>query len=460
LLLPSFLPSFLPFLKDFFAPQRGAGFRFFRSAGKPALPFEAGPVCVWALVFPSFCHRGVIMTRHSFVGFVVSFMLAAGAAQGAEIGQLISVVPGVFAAREGKTIPLALRSPVEPSDVISTDATGRARILFNDDSTVAIGGNTRLEMRDFADSGEKPVFDAHLMQGVARVVTGRVVEMNPSGFRVTTPEAHVGIRGTIISLRTANGVTTVYVENTTREVYVNDVRIPGGEKITLPGDPLRHEPIQPEDRRGLGRDLAFLGGRGVAAAAPEPGMTERLPAETPLAYVSADGGAAPPDTPLKNLTLGTDLAGSSLGPLTGFVSGSLASLDTLHSGDFIGNFSFEINLSSGAITNATLSGSASIAFDTQTSTTGALIVNFVGGTGSVDVVYGTYDIHNFTESGVNLFNGSPLDPTTAAQSYMKGLADPRTIPNGGTVPANYGIDYGSGPYYEYDFGGGSGTMSR
>jgi hypothetical protein len=419
------------------------------------------------------------MARHTFVGSatgsvrmgavrlkvcgfaarLVSFlclMLAAGVAR-AEIGQLISVVPGVFAAREGKSVPLALHSPVEASDVIRTDATGRARILFNDDSTVAIGGDTSLEMRDFADSGAKPVFDVHLMQGVARVVTGRVVEMNPSGFRVTTPEAHVGIRGTIVSLRSANGVTTVYVENTTREVHVNDIPIPGGQKIILPGDSPHSEPITPEDRRGLGRDLAVLGGNGVAAAAPEPEMTERLPAETPLAYVSADGGTAPPDTPLKTLPLVTDLAGSSLGPLTGFVSGSLAT--SVSGSDFAGKFSFEIDLSSGAISNATLSGSGTaIAYLSGSSTTGTLIVNFVGGTGSVDAAWGFYSIHNFTESGVNQFDGVALNSATAANSLLKGGSDPRIIPNGGSVSVDYHIEYGGGDYYDY--GAGSGTMRR
>ncbi|MDR1163232.1 MAG: FecR family protein [Candidatus Accumulibacter sp.] len=537
------------------------------------------------------------------LAFFLCLTFAASAAIAAEIGQVIRVVPGAFVTREGKTIPLAVHSPVEVTDTLTTDATGRLRILFNDDSTVAIGSNTSLDLRDYADSGSKPVFDLHLMQGVARVVTGRVVEMNPSGFKVTTPEAHVGIRGTIISMRSMNGVTTVYVENTTREVYVNDIRVPGGQKITLPDDPLRTEPIQPEDRRELGRDLAFLGGRGVAAAAPELEMVVRIPTDPPLAYVNADSGTASPDTPLKtlplspllpggslafgptlgsgyvsglltsgwggassyadfsfnvnlgtgavtnaemhNLTLvgsvyqqfdavggagtmiagttvfngftghaitydtalpatpamiypivsaGTDLTVTSgtlgvLGspvsgsyavdsmvwspvdtgtlagmwgvmppiPTTGIVSGNLFSTTYVGVGAFNPSFSFEIDLISGNISNGTLSGVGTVA--TSSLGTGTLDVSFTGGAGGL--IGSTYLI---TFTGVtgdfnDGFSSLPLDPSTLADSSMKGPVDPRIVHNGGMVPADYGILYNGGADH-YDFGTGVGTMVK
>ncbi|MDR1276295.1 MAG: FecR family protein [Candidatus Accumulibacter sp.] len=529
------------------------------------------------------------------MSFAVCLFLSSGAVIAAEIGQVIRVVPGAFVTRAGKTIPLAVHSPVEVTDVVSTDATGRLRVLFNDDSTVAVGSNTSLDLRDYADSGSKPVFDVHLMQGVARVVTGRVVEMNPSGFKVTTPEAHVGIRGTIISMRSMNGVTTVYVENTTREVYVNDIRVPGGQKITLPDDPLRTEPIQPEDRRELGRDLAFLGGRGVAAAAPEPEMVVRIPTDPPLAYVNADSGTASPDTPLKTLPLGdllslgpmplgsgyvsgtlasgwggvssyadfafnvnlgtgavsnaemhnlalvgsvyqqfdavggagtmiagttvfngftghaitydtatpanpaqifpivsagTDLTVTSgtlgvLGspvsgsyavdaimwipadtgtltgtwgvmppmPTTGVVSGTLFSATYAGPGAFNPSFSFEIDLISGNISNGTLSGVGTV--NTSSLGTGTLDVSFTGGAGSVSM--GIYSIAFTGVAGD--FGGVVLDPSTLADSSMKGPVDPRIVHNGGMVPADYHIEYNSGADH-YDYGTGVGTMVK
>ncbi|MDR1276943.1 MAG: FecR family protein [Candidatus Accumulibacter sp.] len=366
------------------------------------------------------------------LAFFLCLFLSSGAAVAAEIGQVIRVVPGAFVTRAGKTIPLAVHSPVEVTDVVSTDATGRLRVLFNDDSTVAVGSNTSLDLRDYADSGSKPVFDVHLMQGVARVVTGRVVEMNPSGFKVTTPEAHVGIRGTIISMRSMNGVTTVYVENTTREVYVNDIRVPGGQKITLPDDPLRTEPIQPEDRRELGRDLAFLGGRGVAAAAPEPEMVVRIPTDPPLAYVNADSGTASPDTPLKTLPLGDSLSLGAMPLGTGYVSGLLAS--SWGGVSSYADFAFNVNLGTGAVTNAEMHNSTLI---------GTTIQQFevVGGSGVLSG--GTTVLSGFTGQAISYTPGSaatiydifPVDPTilTVTSSPTPGVL-------GSSVAGNYAVD--------------------
>jgi hypothetical protein len=67
-----------------------------------------------------------------------------------------------------------------------------------------------------------------------------------------------------------DGLTTAFVESTTRNVFVNGLDVPSGNKITVPDAPVRVEPITPSDRRELGTSLAFRGGSGVAAAAPEP----------------------------------------------------------------------------------------------------------------------------------------------------------------------------------------------
>ncbi|MDR1125275.1 MAG: FecR family protein, partial [Deltaproteobacteria bacterium] len=183
--------------------------------------------------------------------FWLSFMSAARAAD-APIAEVLTLVPGASVSRDGRTLPLERFSPLRLSDTVSTDAAGRLRILFADDSTVDLGANSSLDLRDFADSGAASVFNVHLLHGVARVITGKIVEANPQGFTVSTPEATIGIRGTILSLRAGDGTTTVYVENTTRAVYVNNINVPGGQKITIPADPIRPEPILPQDRRNLG----------------------------------------------------------------------------------------------------------------------------------------------------------------------------------------------------------------
>jgi len=231
---------------------------------------------------------------------------------GEDIGTVITLAPGAFALRDGNTLSLALHDGIRASDTLKTDAGGRVKILFSDDTSVSLGPNTVMEMREYADAGSKSAFSVHVPQGMIRAITGKIVEQNPGGFKMTSPEATVGIRGTIVTLHVDEGVSKVYVENTLRQVYVNNVNVPSGHKIVLPGASPRPEPIKPEDRRQIGRELAFRGGQGSAAAAREAGVTGDL-RRSAESFASAAGGGVPArDAGLKDSALVTQKLGDTL----------------------------------------------------------------------------------------------------------------------------------------------------
>jgi hypothetical protein len=375
-------------------------------------------------------------------------LIAVATAQAADVGKVITLVPGATVTREGQKEDLRRHSPLRVSDSISTNATGRVRILFNDDSTVDLGANTILNMREFADSGAKSVFNVHLLQGVARVITGKIVEQNPGGFAVSTPEGTIGIRGTIVSVRTSNKTTTVYVENTTRAVYVNNINVPGGQKITIPGDAVRPEPISPQDRRNLGRELAFRGGSGVAAAAPEPSGDDSIPAGR--SHLSVADSLIPPDTPLTDIALGTQALGDSLAaavtPTTGHVEGTVSS--AAFSNSFSGAFSFHVNLSSGAIANGSFAGNGVLSGGTYA---GNFAVNLAGGTGTANATMFLMD--SFGAGTVTL--GGVPQPT---YTFVKGGVDLRTLASGSSMTVHYGIE--DSGMNSYDHSSGTGTITK
>lgn len=332
---------------------------------------------LWKVFTKTFCRNGV--SQKIFGIFFLFFCLSAVTAQAADIGKVTILVPGVSVTRSGQAEELRQHAPLRVSDTVHTDATGRVRILFNDDSMVDMGANTSLDMRDFADSGTGSAFNVHLLQGVARVITGKIVEQNPSGFAVTTPEVSIGIRGTILSVRSSNGVSTVYVENTTRAVHVNNIHVPGGQKITIPSDSLRPEPIVPQDRRDLGRDLAFRGGAGVAAAAPEPLRDNGQIREQPkggTTHLVTQANLIPPGSALTDIALGVQTLGDALTG-NGGLSVTPTTASYAYSGAPVGftalNFGFRVNLGSGAISSGYMNGSGAM--------NGAF--NITGGTGSV-----------------------------------------------------------------------------
>ncbi len=260
-------------------------------------------------------------------------LLAGGVCTAKDVGQVISFKAGVTAQRDGQAVALDMKSPVGDRDTLTTDATGRAQILFDDDTTVSLGSNTSLSLETVVAEGANPAFKAKLGQGVARFITGKIVEKNPDGFSVVTPDATVGIRGTIFAVRVGNGTTTVFVTNTTKQVFVNGVLVPTGFKISLPqGTPT---PMTPADHN--------LVSGSVAANSPASGGTAQL---------------APPSTVVGNPVTPTMLAqtpivAQALGE--GFRQTGNANVSgTLTSDGATGSFSFLVNLASGGVSNGVM----------------------------------------------------------------------------------------------------------
>ena len=344
----------------------------------------------------------------------------------APIGTVIALTPGVTVERQGQRLPLALKDSLELHDTIMSDATGKAQIIFNDDSTVSIANNTSLSMSEFADTGSDPVFKAHIGQGLARIITGKVVEQNPNGFAVTTPEATVGIRGTVLTVASNDGRTDVYVENTLhKEVYVNDTLVPQGQMatVTSPDEKPQPRPTTPQEQQMLEEESHVADVTSASTNPESPNMPEAILGPEP-------------DTALANVNLPQQQLGESVtGNLTATVSGSLnpsapgqIGLDPAAT-DFVGSFSFKVNLSSGKISNASMTGQTALF-----ATPNGAYYNLTGGSGTMQGA-------NFNISG---FSGTINYPLAAAAlpagtgSYMNGSGNVSTP--GGSVSGNYYID--------------------
>ncbi|MDR1777650.1 MAG: FecR family protein [Desulfovibrio sp.] len=281
-----------------------------------------------------------------------------GATQGKEAGYVLTLTPHAYVERNGQRLELAKDSPVHPGDTLSTDAGGRLRVWLSDETTLSFGGGTTFTLETYRDEGRKSEFRGHMAKGLLRALTGNIVRENPGGFAVTTPEASVGIRGTIITMRSGNGVTSVFVENTMRSVFVNNVNVPGRHKMTVPGN-TAPQPILPSDRRQIGQELAFAGTRPTAAAAPEP---SRETARTGQAPLSASAAFDRLETNLASLPLSEignvgNIPQPPLTPTFGHIVGTLG-LPTIPFDHYIGSgsFSFDADLTSGSVSNAAMQG--------------------------------------------------------------------------------------------------------
>ena len=400
--------------------------------------------------------HSLVLVRSILFG-LASLLFLASPCFATEIGKVITLVPGVAVERGGQRIPLALKGSIELHDTIVSDATGKAQIIFADDSTVTIGNNARLSMEAFAASGSKPVFKARLGQGLARIITGKVVEQNPDGFSIATPEATVGIRGTVLAVRSEQGRTSVFVENTLhKEVFVNSTLVPQGFKaiVSAPGATPVPEAITPQDQKGIEQEST------VAKAAPQE--------DAAAASLAALPGTMGPETALADVNLGQQNLGDNAQPLgTASVSGSLTNTNLPNAPTpMSGTFGFMVNLGSGSISGATMSAFGLVGGDAD----GGIGLgpalgtgyNLAGGSGQLSG--NNFSISGFSGNGVAVGAFPPgSDVVWRGTALGAGPASMTgTLHNSGggvQVNGNYSVDVGGWGTDSGSFSG-SGTISN
>lgn len=86
---------------------------------------------------------------------------------------------------------------INNKDKVTTGAASRLQIMFKDRTILALAANSECHIADvFMEKKKKPTFFVRLFKGTASFLSGAIKELNPEGFKVETPNASLGIRGT------------------------------------------------------------------------------------------------------------------------------------------------------------------------------------------------------------------------------------------------------------------------
>ena len=104
-----------------------------------------------------------------------------------------------------------VRGDVTQNELVETVANGALHLEFRDATEIRLGAQSRLVLDRFAydPSRKSGELVANFSRGAMRFVTGR---MDKAGFRVVTPVALIGVRGTDFTVRVdADGSTAVSV---------------------------------------------------------------------------------------------------------------------------------------------------------------------------------------------------------------------------------------------------------
>lgn len=127
-------------------------------------------------------------------------------AQAADEAGVVIVVSGAFVAEraDGTTHTLQRRSKFFVGDVLRLSEVGRAQIRFHDGTILSLASGTDLKVDAFRWSESAPADEVAnivtLLKGGFRTITGAVSKRNRDAYRVNTPVATIGVRGTHYSV--------------------------------------------------------------------------------------------------------------------------------------------------------------------------------------------------------------------------------------------------------------------
>lgn len=142
------------------------------------------------------------MNRHSLLVLaVLACMNTAVLAQGAEPIGIVIVAKGQVQAREpsGVLRPLARYGTVYQADTILVGSNSMAHIRMADDALFAFKANTEFTFADYRYDGDAATADSAVMsmlRGGFRTMSGSIGDEDADTYRVDTPMASIGIRGT------------------------------------------------------------------------------------------------------------------------------------------------------------------------------------------------------------------------------------------------------------------------
>jgi len=144
--------------------------------------------------------------------FVLAFLLASLAfakpATAADAAGVLKFARGdvTIESSSGEKRKAAKGDDLELGDLVVTGAASLAVIQLKDDSRLTLRPYTafrvnRLQMDSGKDSSGQQSAVLNLLRGGLRLLTGLIGRANPAGYRLTTPVATIGIRGTEFNTR-------------------------------------------------------------------------------------------------------------------------------------------------------------------------------------------------------------------------------------------------------------------
>ncbi len=147
-----------------------------------------------------------------FAFFWVVMSFSAPGAFAAAVGKFQDVSGEVKVQSTGTALLTASKDmPLESGASVTTGEKSYAVLKFDDGQIIALQSNSQFQIQDYrynpANAQQSNIF-VSLVKGGLRSVTGSIAAQNKAAFKLQTPQATIGIRGTDFPVVLSNGMYT------------------------------------------------------------------------------------------------------------------------------------------------------------------------------------------------------------------------------------------------------------
>lgn len=118
--------------------------------------------------------------------------------EAAPAGQIKTLTGPANVTRKGQTLPANAGMLLAVGDQIATGKDASLGITLRDDTILSLGPDARMILDDFVfePASDRLSLSTQLKRGTFAILAGQIARLAPERTRITTPTAHIGIRGT------------------------------------------------------------------------------------------------------------------------------------------------------------------------------------------------------------------------------------------------------------------------
>lgn len=162
--------------------------------------------------------RPVVSASWKRFALLVSLTVSSACVFAADLAGSVSFVIGAASviAEDGKSRAVARGENIAAGQTLETGPTGHIHLRMVDGAFVSIRPQSRLRIEDYHYDAANPANNRIkfvLEKGVARSITGRAGEASKENYRLNTPLAAIGIRGTDFVVQAGADITRVTVQS-------------------------------------------------------------------------------------------------------------------------------------------------------------------------------------------------------------------------------------------------------